>query len=139
MQPVAIAEPPPLPREAPVKTPHFAAAGAVLAVIAARLMQDGALPAHSCPMFRWTGIPCPGCGGTRSLAACARCDLAAALFWNPLVALVAVAFVAWGALALADARLAEQVSMRVSRWLTPRRFAAVVALNWLYLGLTLPR
>ena len=42
-----------------------------------------------CPIWVIAGIPCPTCGGTRAAAAFAAGDPAAALLWNPLVALLA--------------------------------------------------
>ena len=134
--PTAPAQPPPLPRD---RAPLFAGAGVGFAVFAATRMSGGALPAFTCALMRWTGIPCPACGGTRCLAACGRLDLGAAFAWNPLAAIAAVALLGWSALALADARLANQATMRLGSLLTGRRIAAVVALNWLYLCFTLPR
>jgi hypothetical protein len=49
------------------------------------------LPIPLCPLKHITGIPCPTCGGTRAVKALAHGALAAALRWNPLVAIVALA------------------------------------------------
>jgi hypothetical protein len=38
-----------------------------------------------CPVYEWTGLVCPGCGGTRALAALLRGHLGEALKWNGLV------------------------------------------------------
>jgi hypothetical protein len=38
-----------------------------------------------CPFFEATGWLCPGCGGTRAVAALARGDFAGAWRWNALV------------------------------------------------------
>ena len=38
-----------------------------------------------CPIHRWTGLLCPGCGGTRALAALLRGQWAQAWQWNQLL------------------------------------------------------
>lgn len=53
------------------------------------------LPRVICPFRAITGIPCLSCGGTRALLALAHGDVRAALVWNPLVALGAIAGAAW--------------------------------------------
>ncbi|MEU4211508.1 DUF2752 domain-containing protein [Streptomyces sp. NPDC026206] len=53
----------------------------------------------ACPLLRWTGLYCPGCGGLRGLHALAHGDLAAALGANALAlagyAAFAVLWVLW--------------------------------------------
>lgn len=46
------------------------------------------LPA--CEVRRWTGLYCPGCGGTRCARRLMEGDLAGALAMNPAVTLIAV-------------------------------------------------
>jgi hypothetical protein len=121
------------------RSPLFAGAGTLLAVAVARGMSAGTLPGYRCPMLHWIGIPCPGCGATRCLAACGRLDFAVAIFWNPAAALVACALVGWAALALANARLANQAATRIGGLLTGSRVAALLIINWLYLCWALPR
>ena len=52
-----------------------------------------------CPLRATTGVPCPFCGMTRSVAAIGRGDLGASLTFNPggilLVVLAIVVVVAW--------------------------------------------
>jgi hypothetical protein len=145
MQSIALPEPPPSPSPprtgltARLDAPLAAGVGTILATVAARTVVGGTLPVPECHWLRWTGIPCPGCGGTRCLAACGRLDLAGAFFWNPLVALLALAFVGWSALALAKPLLAEKVSTRIAGLFSTRRIAILIALNWLYLCWALPR
>ena len=43
-------------------------------------------PETLCPLRAGTGIPCPGCGGTRSARALLQFDLPSALAHNPLLA-----------------------------------------------------
>lgn len=48
-----------------------------------------------CMARRVTGVPCPGCGGTRSAMSLAGGDPAAAFAFNPLVAAFLVAGPVW--------------------------------------------
>jgi hypothetical protein len=49
-------------------------------------VQDGPL---LCPFRLLTGLPCPGCGMTRSVVALAHGDLQSSLFYHPLGVVVA--------------------------------------------------
>jgi hypothetical protein len=87
----------------PLLSPHTAASGPVL-----------------CPFRRITGMPCPGCGMTRSFVALAHGDLGAALASNRLgpllMAVFAVALV-WKAASLLSPSIdaPEHVVVRASR------------------------
>ena len=72
----------------------FAASSMVLAALPLAPAIAGAVPA--CPLRRWTGIPCLTCGGTRAIVALAHGDVFGAVALNPLVAVAAIAFVAFG-------------------------------------------
>jgi hypothetical protein len=52
-----------------------------------------ALP--SCVIRRFTGLQCPGCGGTRCAARLLDGDIAGAISMNPLVVLLAALGAAW--------------------------------------------
>ena len=41
-----------------------------------------------CPIYTYTGLLCPGCGGTRAFAALVHGHLAEAFHWNPLLTLL---------------------------------------------------
>lgn len=53
-----------------------------------------------CPLYRTTGLQCPGCGMTRALAALLRGEVAAAFGFNLLWPLFA-AYLLWGGLSMA--------------------------------------
>ncbi len=54
-----------------------------------------------CPFFEATGLLCPGCGGTRALAALLRGDFAGAWKLNPLIVSLLPFAAGWGVLRLA--------------------------------------
>ena len=67
-----------------------------------------------CPFRFLTGLPCPGCGMTRSVVALLHGDLAASLFYHPLgVAVVA------GAAIVATLTLISVLSPRLSARAVP--------------------
>lgn len=86
---------------------RLATPAAVLAAVAGAFTYVGIIdpnhPGHYpvCPLYRFTGLYCPGCGGLRSAHAFAHGDLAAALRDNaPAVAgylLFAVLWAVWAA------------------------------------------
>lgn len=66
--------------------------------LAVNLFNKTAIIYSPCLIKNATGVPCPSCGTTRSLAALMRGDFGGALFWNPiglLLAVAAVVFPAW--------------------------------------------
>lgn len=67
---------------------------AVLAAFAVVATVDPHEPGHYpvCPLLRYTGLLCPGCGGLRSAHSFAHGDLAAAFGCNALAVLGYVAF-----------------------------------------------
>lgn len=49
----------------------------------------------SCWLQKWTGIPCPFCGGTRCLLAWSHLKWGEAFRWNPVVFLICLSVVIW--------------------------------------------
>jgi Protein of unknown function (DUF2752) len=136
--------PPPLPRRSVVR-PGRAALRSLALLIGLMVIACIALhfqfPLPPCPLREWTGVPCPFCGSTRTFAALARFDFAAALRLNPLVCVAACGASARWLLVLVcpekpRARL-RSLSARgaVWKWL----LAVALAANWLYLYLHRPR
>ena len=90
-----------------------------------------------CPFRQITGWPCPTCGATRALAALTQGQLVAALFFNPLVAAVALVLIAAGAVSLAARILnvelpAPRPGPALQRLLRASAVGLVLA-NWTYL------
>jgi len=100
-----------------VNTRRWLANLAALAVAAAACVVWRYSPASSrfyprCPVFFWLHIYCPGCGGTRALAALLHGRLNQAMHWNPMVVL----FFPFAAVFLA---LTYWRAMRVATFLWP--------------------
>jgi hypothetical protein len=74
--------------------------GLAWAVFAAALAQGGlalaGLPGWLCPMKAATGVPCPGCGLTRAIAALLRGDLLASLRAHAYAPLIVLALLLTG-------------------------------------------
>ncbi|MET4643522.1 DUF2752 domain-containing protein [Streptomyces sp. NPDC006539] len=100
--PVPVFPPAPVPRSA---VRRLATPLGVMAAVVAAFGYVGAVdpnqPGHYpvCPLLRFTGLYCPGCGGLRSAHAVAHGDIAAALGSNALAvvgyAIFAVVWVVW--------------------------------------------
>lgn len=120
-----------------------AAAGVLCAASCARWIVERGGWAVDCHWLRWTGLPCPGCGATRCLAACGRLDFAAAWQWHPLVTTLALAGVLWPLLVLAGCAFGTGWPERTIAWiaqaLTRRRVLAGIAAHWVYLCWAWPR
>jgi hypothetical protein len=112
-------------------------------MIGARLVLLYGLPFPQCWLRKLTGIPCPSCGCTRSLASWATLDLEQAFRFNPLFFLLCAAVLAWSAWWLVE-RLSHRTLLaglkpRMRHWPWWKIGAALLAMNWLYLCLTLPK
>lgn len=132
----------PLRRKSVPEVFWIALAAAMLGLIAYFAMH-WKLPLPKCWLREWTGIPCPACGCTRSLAAWATLDLAGALRFNPLFFTACVGLAFWTALRLAEGiwngQVSQRIRQRVERLPLLRIALSLLAVNWVYLYLTLPR
>lgn len=106
------AEPGPLVRAVLSRSTRWVAVG-VLALSGA--LPVGGLGFSACPLLAATGLPCPGCGLTRALAAMTQGEWRAALGLHPLALVVWPGVVALAALAL----LPERFSLALGRRLAP--------------------
>lgn len=109
--------------------------GALLAAAYMALVSLAALPSLPCPWRELLGLECPMCGTTRALLALGRGDVLAALAWNPLAILLAVAAVAVAVNEIAGAALRRRLSLvlagREGRVLLVA-FLAALAANWVW-------
>lgn len=111
----------------------------VLLLLAAGRRSDWPVGPPPCFLRTVTGIPCPGCGGTRAFASLAQGDAARAFAHNPLVVAAAGLVAAWFLCALVSMRMSERACAAVRErvrgfgrgWLA-LVIAAVVA-HWVYL------
>lgn len=108
--------------------------GAVLVTAAAAPLASAfasALP--PCPFHWLTGFPCATCGGTRALLALGRLEFAAALAWNPLVALAGIVFAAGGMFALGAAIAGRDVRVPSPTRALRVAFGFALVSNWAFL------
>lgn len=103
---------------------------AVGAVAAAKLSEGLNLAALQCGFLKTTGIPCPFCGGTRSLRAVAAGDFMAAFLWNPLVVVGLVFISACGLFSLI--RPAESDIFRRFEPRAPQIIITTIVINWAF-------
>jgi hypothetical protein len=95
------------------------------------------LPRLICPFRHITGIPCVMCGGTRAVLALTRGEVQAALVWNPLVAVAAMAALVWLVYAaVVTALRAPRLRVRLAerdRLLFRAAAWTAIASNWVFL------
>lgn len=60
---------------------------------------------QSCGIWALTGLPCPLCGGTRSVKALLAGDWSRSIGWNPLVPPLAMVMVLWAAVVVLELAL----------------------------------
>jgi len=109
-----------------------------MAVFIGRQLEAGMIPFAACGFKSLAGLPCPGCGVTRSLAALARLDLLQAFLMNPMVAAMAATAPLTVPGSLLDARLNQGRGMRsISKFCCGQNFpwvlAFLIGINWVYL------
>ena len=78
-------------------------------LVAAALLPPGGLGLPLCQFRVWTGLPCPGCGLTRSLIGVGHLDLDRAWTFHPLGPLLAVGMLLSAALLVVGERRRERV------------------------------
>lgn len=103
-----------------------ACVGAVAVHAGVAVFFAGHDPYHStvfppCPILAFTGLQCPGCGGTRALYSLFHGDVAASLAMNPLV----LASYAAGVLIIGSVVATSSGRPLLSKWLSSSAIAAV--------------
>lgn len=83
---------------------------ALVVMVASVFFPVAGLGFDLCPVHRLTGLPCPGCGLSRALAAASQGDLGAAFGLNPFVVFVWPLFFAQALLAFAPGSVRTQVA-----------------------------
>jgi hypothetical protein len=111
----------------------------LVALAIAKLLSFVQVPLPVCSFKAITGIPCAFCGGTRAFRALAGFHLREALQFNPLATLGAFAVLIWFlAWLIAPTRVAE-FNARLGRKRLWPYVVALVALNWIFVIINLPR
>lgn len=113
------------------------------AALCANLALKWRIPLPFCLLRETTGIPCPACGSTRALLAWTHFDLASAFRFNPLFFVACLVLAGWTSLQIMESFTAPKFSARITsmaRTLPMLRIGiGLLAVNWVYLYLTLPR
>lgn len=141
--PGAGVRPPPLPPSRARRALVPAGLGAMVALAAiflATRIHSGMIPYPECGFKALTGLPCPGCGGVRSLAALGAGELVRAVQLNPLVAGAAMVLLLALPVTLVDAawnrgRLAAASARAVGRPDLGWYMLGAVAATWVHLFL----
>jgi hypothetical protein len=130
-------------RRAPRHMPLWISLGFVILAFGVQLAVRWQIPFPQCMLRKFTGIPCPTCGCTRSLLAWSNLDLPAAFRFNPLFFVLCVGVLAWfglwGIERLTGRVWLERWAARVPRGTIWKIFIALALVNWLYLWLKLPK
>jgi len=111
----------------------------IAGILTARFFPFEAVP-PLCPMRRVTGIPCLGCGGTRSWVEMAHLQVGAAFIQSPLGAVCFLAALAMAVYLIGRSigwlpAVRIQTNKREGFWLRTSLFT-LLALHWLYLILS---
>ena len=96
------------------------------------LGQQWGEPIVLCAMKRTTGVPCPGCRGTRAAFALGQGDLPAALVFNPLATAALLAVAGWAVLRFGFGRRVRMHRSSRARAAACVGLAVAVLLNWAY-------
>jgi hypothetical protein len=81
----------------------------LLVMVASVFMPVTGLGVDLCPVHRLTGLPCPGCGLSRAMAAVSQGDLSAAVGLNPFVLFAWPMFLGLALLAFAPGTVRQRV------------------------------
>lgn len=100
------------------------------------------VPLPVCGFRRMTSLPCPLCGGTRTVRSIAELDFGTAFVMNPLVAagfgLVVIWCVFWGLDKLNVTHVMPLIQRHLAKWPATALLFFLVLINWAYLIRTLP-
>lgn len=111
---------------------------ALLVMIASVFFPVSGLGVDLCPLHSLTGLPCPGCGMSRAIAAWSQGDLSAALGLNPFVVFAWPLFFVLAVLAFAPSSVLRAAEAFLERHATGATAAYRVVL-FAFLGFGLAR
>lgn len=134
---------PPAGRPSRFLHPVWLTLAAVAMAAGAQFVVRWRVPLPQCLLRKFTGLPCPTCGCTRSLLAWSQVDPAAAFRFNPLFSIILAALFVW-LIAWSIERVSGRVFLghwraQTARWPVGKIFIVLAVVNWLYLCLMLPR
>lgn len=122
--------------------PGITFAAVLLMLVAARLYDRLPVTLPDCGFLLRTGLPCPGCGGTRAMAALSAGDPATALRYHPLAALAVFAAAVWLLLRLGRFWVGRPIPTLTNwnrRGISTLLIATLLlTANWIYLIVFLP-
>ena len=131
MGPLRLSKVPRMPTVSPVLVAVIASTA--LVVIGFELFADllfATPPETLCPLRAGTGIPCPGCGSTRSARSLLNFDLGNAFAHNPLLAFGALALGAALAIRLVFGRTLDCAFDQRQWTILGVTFGVLILLNW---------
>lgn len=91
----------------------FSRALALVVMLGSLVFPVGGLGFDVCWLHAMTGLPCPGCGMTRAIAAVSQGDFAVALGANPFVLFAWPVFLVLAVLAVLPGRVVKRVEARL--------------------------
>lgn len=109
---------------------------AVLFIVTAGFLKNFAQGLPVCIFHEITGLPCPTCGGTRSLIALSQFDLVSSFMFNPLVPLFAIGLIIFSLLFFAGAATKRSVKVGLTqrgKKIIRYTVIALIAINWVFL------
>lgn len=122
--------------------PLVTLAAVVVLLLVARFYDHLPVRPPECGFRKTTGLPCLGCGGTRSVRALVSGDLVAATRFNPAVIVGIFTLMAWGATGWTRYRRGIEPPSFPEQNRRLKRNALIAAvlllLNWIYLYFFLP-
>ncbi len=104
----------------------------VLVGLGEALEASSGVDVPSCAFRLLTGVPCPTCGATRAVLAAGQTRFLAALLYNPLLTVAAVAGLGWLVLRLGFGRTIRLDLAPRARAIVWIAVGGLIAVNWAY-------
>jgi hypothetical protein len=124
-------------RSAPQRNPWWWLCGLVAAALISQVISQWNITVAVCGFRQLTGVPCPLCGGTRTMQSMASFEFPPSGQYNPLVFLAGLLIVGWAFLWTLDGIFGLQLLKRSNRSLQKLPIAVIavglILLNWVYL------